>query len=146
MISRFHQEPSMGHSVVEGIKARLQKYPTARYESGETWIRVVPALSDGFIVQLRAGLNTYEVSFEGWHEDFGSEEEALNCFAFGLSTKCRLKVWSFASFDYKWTVEHNQDGAWLEDSTVGVLAVPFCKRRFRYLQNNTILGSGLDRH
>ena len=136
----------MVNSVVQEIKARLQKYPMARHESGEAWIRVLPASNDGFIVQLRAGSKKYEVSFDGWHEDFDREEEALNCFAFGLSSECRLKVWSFARFDYKWTVEHYQDGAWIEDSTVGLLVVPFWKRRFRYLLNNIILGPGLDRH
>lgn len=128
----------MGNSVVEDIKARLQRHPIARHESGESWIRVLPASNDGFVVQLRAGSNKYEVSFEGWHEDFDREEEALNCFAFGLSSECRLKVWSFARLDYKWTVEHYQAGAWIEDSTVGLLVVPYCKRRFRYLQNHIV--------
>lgn len=136
----------MGISVVEDIKARLQKYPTTRHESGESWIRVLPASSDGFGVQLSAGSNSYVVSFEGWHDDFDREDDALNCFAFGLSSECRLKVWSFAGFDYKWTLEHFEDGAWIEDSTVGLLVVPLCKRRFRYLQNNIILSPSLDRH
>jgi hypothetical protein len=31
----------------------------------------------------------YTVYFEGWPEEFTSEDEALDCFAFGLSPKCR---------------------------------------------------------
>lgn len=32
------------------------------------------------------------MSFEGWHEAFEQEEEALECVAFGLSAACRLRV------------------------------------------------------
>lgn len=129
----------MGNSVVEEIKARLQRHPTARHESGEAWIRVLPDSNNGFIVQLSVDADKYVVSFEGWHEDFERKDDALNCFAFGLSSMCRLKVWCFARLDYKWTVEHYQDGAWVEDSTVGLLAVPSCRGRIRHLQNNLIV-------
>ena len=30
--------------------------------------------------QSTAGITAY---FEGWHEEFASEDDALNCFAFG---------------------------------------------------------------
>jgi hypothetical protein len=52
---------------------------------------VHPRDRSGFTVGLRITPSGFTVYFEGWHEEFTSEDEALNCFAFGLSPKCRLR-------------------------------------------------------
>lgn len=41
----------MDNSVVEDIKTGLLEHATARHESGEAWIRVLPDSNYGFIVQ-----------------------------------------------------------------------------------------------
>ena len=126
-------------NAIEEIKARLQKYPQARYEFGKRWIRVLPACDKGFAVELIAGRNRSEVYFKGWHESFADPEEAFNCFAFGLSSDCRLRVFQRGSFEYNWTVEYNEEGEWIEDSTTGLFLIPFWRRkRIVYLQNNLL--------
>jgi hypothetical protein len=88
-------------NVIEEIIAKLQNYPQAEYESRDDWIRVPPTSKDGFPVELFAGPNSWTIHFKGWHENFSDKEEALNCFAFGLSTQCRLKVARLGRLEYK---------------------------------------------
>jgi hypothetical protein len=65
----------------------------------------------------------------------------LNCFAFGLSDQCRLKVCLRGGFAYNWTVESKENGNWVEDSTTGLFLFPFWKRKHVcYLRNNLISG------
>jgi hypothetical protein len=90
-------------NLIDDIKVRLNKYPAARYESDGSSITVFPHSPDGFAVTLVVNHgNVYTISFEGWHEGFEGEEEALNVFALGLSDECRLKEYRRGSFAYKW--------------------------------------------
>ena len=124
---------------IEKIKDKLQKYPHVKYESDRNSISVFPTSDDGFTVSLTVNPDSYTVSFDSWHEDFESEEEALNCFAFGLSSDCRLKEYRRGNFAYKWTVESKENGEWVEDSTTGLFLFPFwMKKEERYLQNDLI--------
>ena len=126
--------------MIEEIKTRLQKYPHAKYESDADSISVFPTSDDGFTVSLTVNQKSYTVSFNGWHEDFQNEEDALNRFAFGLSSECRLKECWRGSFAYKWTVESKENGEWVEDSSTGLFLFPFWKKKeSRYLQNNLIV-------
>jgi hypothetical protein len=137
------------------IRTRLLKYPTIRAEEGANSITVLPMDSRGFPVSLHVSGKEFVVAFAGWHEHFSSAEDALNCFAFGLSEKCRLKVYKRGSFAYRWTVESQENGAWVRDSTTGLLFFPFWRRReVVHLQNRVlpanrplhpILGSGAPR-
>ena len=98
-----------------------------------------PTSNNGFTVGLAVNQNSYTVSFDGWHEDFESREEALDCFAFGLSSECRLKEYRRGNFAYKWTVESKENGGWVEEGTTGLLLFPFWMRKeVRYLQNDLI--------
>jgi hypothetical protein len=124
---------------IEKIKAKLQKYPHVKYECDHNSISVFPASDDGFTVSLTVNPGSYTVSFNGWHEDFQSEEEALNYFAFGLSSDCRLKEYRRGSFAYKWTVESKETGGWVEGDTTGLFLFPFWMRKeIRCLQNYLI--------
>lgn len=124
-------------NVIEEIKAKLQKYPQAQYESDDDSISVFPISDDGFTVSLVVSQDSYTLSFNGWHEDFQNKEEALNCFAFGLSSDCRLKEYRRGRFAYRWTVESKEDGCWVEDSTTGLFLFPFWMRKeIAYLQND----------
>ena len=127
-------------NVIEEIQAKLQKYPHAKFESDDNAISVFPTSNEGFIVSLIVNPNSYTVSFNGWHEDFQRAEEALNCFAFGLSADCRLKEYRRGDFAYKWTVEAKEKGEWVEDGTTGLFLFPFWKsKEVRYLQNDLIV-------
>ena len=128
-------------NLIDDIKVRLNKYPDARYESDASSITVFPHSPNGFAVTLVVNDgNVYTISFEGWHEAFEGEEEALNVFAFGLSDECRLKEYRRGKFAYRWTVEYLDDeGQWREESTTGLLLFPFWKKStVRYLQNNLL--------
>ncbi|MGH9928378.1 MAG: hypothetical protein ACREA9_04010 [Pyrinomonadaceae bacterium] len=128
-------------TVIDEIRARLSKYPNARYESNDSSITVLPLSNDGFSVALTVNPDGYTVSFNGWHEDFRSQEEPLNCFAFGLSDECRLKECRRGSFAHKWTLESKEGGRWVEDSTTGLFLFPFWRKpAVRYLQNNLLMG------
>ena len=126
-------------NTIEQIKERLRKYPHVRYEAAGSSISVLPTSSDGFTVGLYVNRGQYTVSFNGWHEDFGNEAEALDCFAFGLSDECRLKECRRGNFAYRWTVESKQNGNWVADSETGLFFFPFWKpKKVCYLQNNLI--------
>ncbi len=124
-------------NLIKEIKAKLQKYPHAKYESTSDSISVFPTSNNGFTVGLTVNQNSYTVSFDGWHEDFESREEALNCFSFGLSSDCRIKEYRRGNFAYKWIVESKENGEWVEDSETGLFLFPFwLKKEVRYLQND----------
>ncbi len=78
------------------ILNKLKKYPSLDYDSSDGYVTVHPFSNDGFTVRFDTVIgesdDPYIVSFEGWHEHFDDAEEALNCFAYGLSSKCRLRV------------------------------------------------------
>lgn len=123
-------------NVIEEIKDKLRKYSYNHYEANEHSISIFPDSDNGFIVHFVVSGNKYTVFFNGWHEDFLDKQEALKCFAFGLSRECRLKEYRRGNFAYKWTVESNIDGEWLEESSTGLLIFPFWKKaEIRYFQN-----------
>lgn len=130
----------MPPSAIEQIKAKLTKCPAIRYESSKDHIRVLPASEEGFLVELIVSDKSYVVHFNGWHESFSSQEEALNCFALGLSTRCRLKEHRRRGVAYKWIVEYRESDKWIEDSETGTLLFyPFWgKLEIRHLQNSLI--------
>jgi hypothetical protein len=126
-------------NIIEEIKTKLTCYPNARYEIEPNHVCVIPTSDSGFTVDLYVNDDEYTVHFNGWHESFTEQDEALNCFAFGLSNGCRLKEFRRSGFAYKWTVEYKEQGNWIEDSTTGLLLFPFWgKREIRLLQNGLI--------
>jgi hypothetical protein len=96
--------------LIAEIKAKLAKYPSARYVETPTSIEVQPANESGYPVGLALAASGFVVYFGGWHEHFESKADALNCFATGLSADCRLCVVYHGSTRTKWTVETRKDG------------------------------------
>ncbi len=130
-------------TAIEKIENKLRKYPSARYSvSGDT-ITVVAASNDGFSVWLTEKKPGYTVGYDGWHDEFDDEEDALAAFAFGLSEDCRLKVVQRGITDCAWIVEgKDEDGQWRGDSTTSLLFMPFWKKRTTiYRQNHLITNS-----
>lgn len=125
---------------IEELKPRLQRIPNVRYESDASSITVFPADADGFAVSIVKNVNGYTVSFNGWHEEFESADEAMNVFGLGLSDECRLREYRRGGFAYKWTVETLEAGQWQEQSTTGLLVFPFWRRsQMHYLQNRVLV-------
>jgi hypothetical protein len=81
----------------------------------------------------------FTVSFSGWHEEFQDEQEAIDCFGFGLSERCRLKVLQRGRMSYKWVVQSRTDQGWTSDSETGLIFFPFwLPKRERHLQNHVV--------
>ena len=122
-------------NVIELAREFLKaQYPDLRYTDSDHTIVVPAQKPNGFDVTISDELI---VAYDCWHEHLDSTDQTLKCFAFGFSTKCRLKVAYRGRFAYKWTVEAlAKEGEWIEDSTTGLIFFPFWrKNRFVYLQN-----------
>lgn len=124
---------------IKKVKEKLRKYPQVVYEETENSISVLPVTDKGFTVTFEIGYDDIKVFYNGWHEDFEDEEEALNCFAFGLSDECRLKEFCRNGEPYKWTLEYKDGKNWIEDSTTSLFNFSFWKEQtINYLQNDLI--------
>lgn len=108
-------------------------------EENEDSITVKPDGEKSFPVTLIKKDNKYFVYFKGWHEEFNTEEEALDVFAFGLSEDCRLKVVTIKDVEYKWILEYKENGKWNKDSETNIGMFPFwLKKQIKFYQNNVI--------
>ena len=89
-------------------------------------------------IQERDG-NNCTVGFEGWHDEFTDENAAINCFAFGLSTACRLRIFRCLGTDYKWQVLVQENGEWIPDSETGIFfPTLWLPKKQRDLRNDII--------
>ena len=121
--------------IMEGLRDRAD----LPYRVSGRTITVDSVSPQGFSVWLTEGRGESIVGFDGWHEHFDSEDEAFNCFAYGLSDQGRLKVEYRGNLPHRWTLEERTELGWQEVSTTGLLFVPFWRRpRIEYRQNGTI--------
>jgi hypothetical protein len=125
--------------VIPRIKEKLQKYPHVSYAATASFLEIPPQSPTGFCVWIQERPDGYTVGFDGWHEEFTDADAALNCFAFGLSTACRLRVFRRGSTDYKWQVLHQVDSHWVADSETGLFIFPFWRRREERELHNDII-------
>ena len=123
------------------IRARLENYPAIQFDEGADWIRYRPDSEGGFSVELQMLDDEILVSFDGWHEHFHDAESALECFAFGLSEECRLKIYARGGKPHKWIVQSMQDGNWVTDSETGFLVFAFWRPQSVYFKQNTLIKS-----
>lgn len=129
-------------TIINKIIEKLKNYPDIHYQADDQEIKVPSQTDDGFEVSLSILDSGFVVNFDGWHEEFENEEEAMNCFGFGLSEKCRLKVVSRGKTDYKWIVESRTENGWEFSTLTSLLLFPFWRsKRVRYHQNNLIKGT-----
>ncbi len=128
------------NETINEIVNRLKKYPEVEYELNGGSITVIGKNKNGFPVTLTTNRNgNFTVAFDFWHEKFDNENDALNCFAFGLSKDCRLKLTKKGNRPIKWTVESNENGIWKEGSTTGLINLSFWKKsKFEFFQNDLI--------
>lgn len=126
-------------TAIEIIKEKLNKYPHVNYTIEGSHINISPVDQTGFGFSLEENNGEYIVFFEGWHEHFTDQQEAINCVAFGLSDSCRLKEIRRGGKPYKWVVEHFSNGAWETDSETGLLVISFWKKRTEIIYQNKII-------
>jgi hypothetical protein len=128
-----------GPSAIDRVKERLADYPDLTYTISGNKITIDAPSADGFAVSLIEMETQWIVHFEGWHEHFETEAEALDCLAFGLSGHCRLEITFRGTFPYKWTLQHKTEDGWQDDSTTGLLLFPFWRRRHVEYRQNAVL-------
>lgn len=107
------------------ILQMLERYDGFEIETTNGSLLVNCENEASFEVSIQSTGGSFQVNFGGWHEHFSDQEEALNCFAFGLSTNCRLKVVKRGKMECAWTVQSFDGGEWIDDSTTGLLVFPF---------------------
>jgi hypothetical protein len=123
-------------TAIERIHAKFEHRVDVQIDVGATSVAVSRADGRGFPVELCEVRGAYVVSYRGWHEHFDEEREALECFAFGLSSHCRLVTTYRGRWPVKWTVECREDDGWRMGSTTGLLLVPFwLPKRLEYESN-----------
>ena len=126
-------------NTIDKIKTKLEDYPQLACKVEGNRISIDPPTESGFSIWLTVNNPGFTVGFDGWHEEFDGEAEALDAFAFGLSDHCRLKVVKLGDTDCRWGVEEKVGDEWKEDSTTGLIFIPFWKKKsVEYRQNNVI--------
>jgi hypothetical protein len=122
------------------IRNRLKQYPHVQIRDDGDRIEVTPSKPDGFPVSFYKHGDEFTVGYAGWHETFSEPEEALTCFAFGLSSDCRLLVTCRGRFEYRWVVERRMDGLWTKIDETGLLVpIPFWRPKSIKILSNDML-------
>ena len=136
-------------NVIEQIREKLAKFPQARVEFDESSVTVWPNSPDGFTVCLTiqscGASEHYRIWYNGSHEEIAHyPKAAINLFAFGLSTGCRLREYWRAGRAYRWVVEtwNPHRNRWEPDWDVvrwfSALLLFWRQPTVRYLQNRLI--------
>lgn len=128
------------NETIKKIIQKLDKYSNVIYELEDNFILIKENERYGFPVSIKVEQeDSFIVKYSLWHERFNKEEEALNCFVFGLTNQCRLKLTKKRNKIVKYTVQYKEDKQWFDDSTTGFINIEFWKvTKVEYLQNNLI--------
>lgn len=128
---------------MRGVIARARKTLDAAggvaYECDGDSITVPAPDAEGFTVALRAVSDRrFVVRYgEGWVHEFDRAEDALDCFEFGLSELCRLRVTLRGDAPVAWQLEKREFGLWMPGRRLRTWRVPFWRRaRVVYRQNH----------
>jgi hypothetical protein len=65
---------------IQQLKERLSKHPELKFKATSNTVVVDAPSGTGFSVSFHVAGGEYVVHFDGWHECFGSVDDALNCF------------------------------------------------------------------
>ena len=124
-------------SIVERVADRLAAAGVPGVASTAGAIEVRPTSGDGFLVRLEVrGPRDFLVAFDGWRHRFDRAEDAYDCFEYGLSDSCRLKVTRRGDRPVAWQVEKREYGMWAPGHVERRRLVPFWKPlRIEYRQN-----------
>lgn len=122
--------------IIEEILQKLEGYIGIDIDVTDAHVSVRCQNENSFTVALSKENSGYQVNFDGWHEHFSDKAEALNCFSFGLSEECRLKVITNGKLESSWTVQYLRNENWVDDSKTSLIFYPFWhKAIIEYRQN-----------
>lgn len=124
-------------SIIDRAIHRLTAAGVGEYVATADAIEVPASADDGFTVRLEVlGARDFLVRYDGWRHRFDRAEDAYDCFEYGLSDSCRLKVTFRGDEAVEWQVEKREYGMWAPGHAEGRTLVPFWrKRRVEYRQN-----------
>jgi len=120
------------------LRRRLESYPLLSYHDDGQTITVDAASPTGFAVSLTATGRDFIVRFDGWHEYFNFQVDAINYFVLGLSDQYRLKVLRRGKTEYQWTLQYRTATGWDEDSTIARAYFPFWRKLEIIYRQNTL--------
>jgi hypothetical protein len=104
-------------SVIDRAARRLEAIGGVDYTATPSTIAVRPSDSDGFAVTLAMEhARAFVVTYEQWRHTFDRAEDAYDCFEFGLSDSCRLRVTYRGDDAIAWHVEKREYGIWAPSS------------------------------
>jgi len=110
--------------IIALLRAKLSRHPGVRYRATDDEVTLDPARPDGFEVRVVREDRHIRVFYAGWSDTFESATEAMDCFDFAFSDRCRLRVASRGGVDYAWRLEYYLDDAWHSDSSVQLPGPP----------------------
>ncbi len=121
------------------LREWLGVQPSLRWSedaAGLDGIHIEAPSPDGFSVWISDDDQEWTVGFDGWHDHFESEADAVGCAAWGLSGECRVRIDYRGKWPYRWVVESKRDGDWNTEFTLAIALFPFWRRkRSEYRQN-----------
>jgi hypothetical protein len=132
--------PSVIDRAIRALRAR-----SVPFESSEEEIVVAPASEAGFLVGLRMVHDReYRVRYDAWERVFDRAEDAYDCFEYGLSDSCRLRITLRGDLPVAWHVEKREYGMWVPGHhPLRRRFIPFWRRaRVVYRQNHVFRRDG----
>lgn len=118
--------------IVASVIDRARKALSARgvaFDADAKRVTVRASDANGFDVSLRVvEPRRFVVSYEGWFETFGRAEDAYDCFEYGLSDSCRLRMTFRGETPVAWQIEKRDYGVWMPGRVVRRRLAPFWRR------------------
>jgi hypothetical protein len=128
--------------VIDHAAKRLRGLEGVTFHATGNSLAVPPGSPDGFTVTLRVtGPRLFVVSFDGWSQTFHRADDARECFEFGLSDSCRLRVTLRGETAVAWQIEKREYGLWVPGRVVQRRLVPFWRRRRIEQRQNRVFQS-----
>jgi len=129
-------------SIIDLAEAILKQYPNLTYSVEGGTITVAPPTNDGFSVSLSVDEpeGEFVVSFEVWALGMENECAAINCFVWGLTDRCRLKIEKRGDKASVWEAEFKHGNDWIGvGRRIYMIFVPFWRKKsVEYRQNSLI--------
>ncbi len=130
-------------NIIELIENKLVQFPKVKFQKIPNGISVSALTPEGFDIWVSDDGTKVTVGYAGWYQHFPDDRrQAYECFLWGLTDHCRLKVFSKGDRDYKWAAEFRRGQDWKGMGVVtdfGEILFHFWKTtHIRFLQNTTI--------
>ena len=131
-------------SVIDRAATALTRLGGVPFTSSDVELSVPSMTDDGFEVSLNvAGPRRFLVRYDNWHQVFDRAEDAYDCFEYGLSDSCRLRVTYRGTTPVECCIERRQYGLWVPGRAIARRLSPFWRsRRIVHRQNRVFTAPG----